>query len=433
MNKIPVFLFVLLLNLPLGSQSRYSNIMVSSESEPSEVTIAINPLDPSNIVAASNIDNYYYSFDGGLSWSSRKAVSKYGVWGDPCITTDSRGFFYYFHLSNSSESSGAWLDRMVCQKSTDGGISWSEGTFTVVNPPHLQDKEWASIDITYSPYHNNIYLAWTQCGQNRYNEEGASINPLDSASNIIFSFSTDGGDSWSERKRINEVSGYECSYAESTVLGALSCVGLTGEVYVAWSSPNGIILDKSTDGGVNWLEKDIKITDQPGGFRYEVPGIYRCFGFPSMACDYSESSFKGRLYISWSDQKNGKDNTDVWISSSDNGGITWSTPERVNDDYGSKHQFFNWMTIDQSNGNIYVIFYDRRNHDDESTDVYLARSTDGGKNFTNERISESPFMPDSQTFMGDYTNISAINGVIRPIWTRLDTNKLSVWTAIINE
>lgn len=433
MNKITSFFLFLLLIGSTGSQTRYSNIMISDENEPSEVTIAISPVDPSNMVAASNIDNYYYSFDGGLNWSTRKAVSKYGVWGDPCVTADSRGFFYYFHLSNSSEASGDWLDRMVCQKSTDGGISWSEGTFTGVNPPHLQDKEWAAIDLTYSPYHNNIYLAWTQCGQNKFNEEGASINPLDSASNIIFSYSTDGGDSWSERKRINEVSGMECSYAESTVLGAVPCIGLDGEVYVVWNSPHGIILDKSADGGVTWLEKDITVSALEGGFRYDVPGIYRCFGFPSMACDYSESTYNGRLYVSWADQRSGPENTDIWISSSDNAGLTWTNPQRVNDDYGSKHQFFNWMTIDQLTGNIYVIFYDRRNYDDASTDVYLARSIDGGKSFTNERISEKPFLPDSQTFMGDYANISAANGVIRPIWTRLDTNRLSIWTAIINE
>ena len=36
-------------------------------------------------------------------------------------------------------------------------------------------------------------------------------------------------------------------------------------------------------------------------------------------------------------------------------------------------------------------------------------------------------------FFGDYNNITAHNGVIRPIWTRLHEGDLSVWTAIINE
>ena len=67
------------------------------------------------------------------------------------------------------------------------------------------------------------------------------------------------------------------------------------------------------------------------------------------------------------------------------------------------------------------------------TDVYIAKSTDGGLTFQNERISESPFAPDENTFFGDYINIAAANGVIRPVWTRLDQSSLSIWTAIINE
>lgn len=427
---IPAFLLVLLASS--AAQSLYRNVKISDENDPSEVTIAINPTDHNNMVAASNIENYYYSFDGGLSWQSRRSASAYGVWGDPCIVADTRGYFYYFHLSNAGAESVKWLDRIVCQRSDDGGISWSSGTYTGVNGPHLQDKEWAAVDITYSPFHNNIYLAWTQCGQNKFNDDGAVISPLDSASNIIFSFSTDAGDTWSERKRINQFSGDECSFAESTVLGAVPCVGLNGEVYVTWSSPKGIILDRSTDGGISWLEKDILVSEQPGGFKFIVPGVYRCFGFPSMACDYSGSRFRGKLYVSWSDQRRGTENTDIWISSSTDEGSSWSRPLMVNNDTGASHQFFNWMTIDQSNGYIYVVFYDRRAYTDNFTDVYLAISSDGGSTFDNVQISETTFLPEASTFMGDYTNIAAVDGIIRPIWTRLDSSRLSVWTAIVN-
>jgi hypothetical protein len=90
------------------------------------------------------------------------------------------------------------------------------------------------------------------------------------------------------------------------------------------------------------------------------------------------------------------------------------------------------MTVDQSTGYIYVVFYDRRNYVNENTDVYMAFSRDGGVTFINERISESPFFPESSAFMGDYINIAASNGVVRPVWTRVDTTQLSVWTAIID-
>jgi hypothetical protein len=90
------------------------------------------------------------------------------------------------------------------------------------------------------------------------------------------------------------------------------------------------------------------------------------------------------------------------------------------------------MTVDQITGYIYVIFYDRRNYTDNNTDVYLAMSKDGGNTFKNIKISESPFNPNSSVFFGDYTNISAYNNVIRPIWTRLDNDQLSILTAIVD-
>jgi len=428
MKIIIIALFIITSHV-VFSQSKYKNVLITDENEPTEVSIMINPTDVNNIVAAANIDNFFYSLDGGYTWAVRKVTSIYGVWGDPCIVADTKGNFYYFHLSNSYDNGGKWLDRMICQKSIDGGITWSNGTYFGLNPPHLQDKEWAAVDLTYSPYRDNIYSAWTQCGQNSY--DGVSVNPIDSASNILFSVSTDGGNSWSTHIRLNEISGAECMHAENTVLGAMPCVGLSGEVYVVWASPGGIILDRSTDGGFSWLDEDIKVSDIPGGFRYYVPGVYRTFGFPSMACDMSNSPYRGTLFISWADQRSGTDNTDVWISSSTDEGLTWAEPQKINDDTGESHQFFSWLTIDPTTGYLYIVFYDRRNYTDDQTDVYIAISKDGGRTFVNERISESPFIPASSTFMGDYTNVSALNGVVRPVWTRLDTNKLSVWTAIV--
>jgi hypothetical protein len=90
------------------------------------------------------------------------------------------------------------------------------------------------------------------------------------------------------------------------------------------------------------------------------------------------------------------------------------------------------MTIDQETGKLWFVFYDRRNHEDISTDVYLAVSEDGGETFTNFKVSEIPFFPDDGIFFGDYTGISAVNDVVRPVWTRLHDNQLSLYTAIVD-
>ena len=77
---------------------------------------------------------------------------------------------------------------------------------------------------------------------------------------------------------------------------------------------------------------------------------------------------------------------------------------------------------------LFFVFYDRRNYDDNRTDVYVAYSFDGGETFTNERISDSPFTPNEGVFFGDYTNIVANDSIVRPIWTRLEGGQLTIWT-----
>ena len=70
------------------------------------------------------------------------------------------------------------------------------------------------------------------------------------------------------------------------------------------------------------------------------------------------------------------------------------------------------MDIDQTNGNLHFVFYDRRNYTSSLTDVFLAYSGDGGETFTNRKISESPFLPFSDIFIGDYNNITAHNNIV---------------------
>jgi BNR/Asp-box repeat len=408
------------------AQSSYTNILIADNKGggfgPCEPSIFINPKNPQNIVAGSVLNEAHFSFDGGKTWNRTTLTSPYGVYGDPCIIADKHGHFYYFHLSDSegkSRSGEGWLDRMVCQKSLNGGKTWDKGRFMGLNPPKDQDKEWAVAD----PKSGNIYVTWTQF--DKYGSE----NTKDST-HILFAKSSNGGKSWSIAKRINQIGG-NCIDDDKTTEGAVPAVGPLGEVYVSWSVNDKIYFDASHDAGKTWMAKDIEVADLVGGWSYDIPGLGRANGMPVTACDLSKSEHRGTIYINWSAQKD--NDTDVWLAKSTDGGNTWSKPLKVNDDKSGKHQFFNWMAVDPSTGYIYIVFYDRRNYTDNQTDVYLATSKDGGVTFTNERISASPFIPSTQGFFGDYNNISAINGIVRPIWTRMDAGKLSIWTALIDK
>ncbi|HCA42075.1 MAG TPA: glycosyl hydrolase, partial [Bacteroidetes bacterium] len=71
-------------------------------------------------------------------------------------------------------------------------------------------------------------------------------------------------------------------------------------------------------------------------------------------------------------------------------------------------------------------FYDRRNYNDNRTDVYLGVSKDGGETFENIKISESPFIPETEIFFGDYIGIDSYNDLVVNAWTRMVDKKLSI-------
>jgi hypothetical protein len=392
---------------------------------PCEPSIAINPNKPDELVAGSVLNNVYFSQDGGFSWKTQKLKSPLGVWGDPCLIADYQNNFYYFHLSNPEGQgwrSAALLDRIVVQKSSDGGQYWTEGTgIGYHDQRHDQDKEWAAVN----PQNNHMYVTWTEFDQYE------SSLPQDS-SYILFSMSSDQGESWTEAIRINAKAG-NCLDDDLTVEGAVPAVGPKGEIYVSWAFNDSLYFDRSLDEGQSWLEEDKVIAAQPGGWSFAVPGLERCNGLPVTACDISEGEHRGTIYVNWSDLRNGEDDADVWIAKSTDGGDSWSAPIRVNDDAPGHQQFLTWMAVDPISGYVYVVFYDRRRFNDNRTDVYLAYSIDGGESFKNIRVTREPFLLEEQGFFGDYNNIAAYNGLIYPIWTQMDGRKLSVWTARVRQ
>ncbi len=392
------------------------NIIIDKNSNINEPAIKIDPNNPARIVAGANIDNSYISNDTGKTWKKIKLTAPLGVWGDPCIDVDSDGNFYFFHLSNPPITVGKWIDRIMCQRLDANEEIFNYKSYLYVDGNKAQDKEWSVIN----PKNNNIYVTWTQ-----FDSYGSTL-PTDSSS-IMFAKSNDKGLTWSKATRLNSVAG-DCIDSDNTTEGAVPAIGVNGEIYVTWMGPLGLVFNKSIDDGQTWMPQEKVLQDLPGGWDFNIPGIMRSNGFPIIKCDLSNSDNRGNIYINWSDQRNGIYDTDIWLIKSKDGGNTWSERIRVNNDSAGKHQFFTWMDIDQTNGYIYIIFYDRRAYNDYATDVYMAVSTDGGNTFNNFKISDTPFVPNSNIFFGDYINISVHNGIIRPIWIRMDRNINSIMT-----
>ena len=121
----------------------------ANSNQPEEVSIAINPTNSNQIAAAANINHFFRSSDGGLTWQTSFLTSSFGVWGDPSVIYDELGNLYFGHLSNPPFP-GYWIDRIVVQRSTDNGLNWNDGAGVGFLSPKNQDKEWLGVDM-HSP------------------------------------------------------------------------------------------------------------------------------------------------------------------------------------------------------------------------------------------------------------------------------------------
>lgn len=392
---------------------------------PAELSVAINPTDPDNVVIVSmaagppggprTTDYAYVSRDGGLSWNTvLQPNPDHRTQGDDAVTFDARGRAFHSYIAfegiRVARPRKAWNGIFV-SRSDDGGTTWNDPVPVVdhinsVEP--FEDKPWLVTDnLPDSPHFGNLYLAWT-----RFDVYG-SADPADSTQ-ILFSRSLDGGETFSVPFRISD-SGGDAVDSDDTVEGAVPTVGPDGEVYVAWAGPRGIVFDRSMDGGWTFGE-DRVIAENPGGWDIPLPGMTRHNGMPVTGVDLSPGPDRGTVYVNWIDARNG--DPDVFVMASRDGGESWGPPIRVNDDAvgNGKAQLFTWMSVDPVDGSVNVVFLDRRNTEEFAQEVMVARSTDGGRTFTNHRVEQEPFSCSESVFYGDYLAIAAYGGGVVAAW-----------------
>ncbi len=388
--------------------------------QPGEVSVAINPVYPDHVVVSSfqsakpakyHSNNYTYnSNDGGLTWKMiASANPDRRTQGDDSVTFGPDGTVFHCYLSAIGfggrdplrSASGLFVRRSL------DGLAWEPPVAVVdhINTAEpMEDKPWIAVDNSFaSPHRGNVYVSWT-----RFDKYG-SKDP-EHRSRIFFSRSRDGGKTFTPSLRISDKSGGALDDS-NTVEGAVPAVGPKGEVYVAWAGPDGIVIDKSEDGGFSF-GKDVKVSAQPGGWDYPAAGLQRHNGLPVTGCDVSRGKFGGSVYVCWADKRNG--DSDVFVAASRDGAKTWGEPVRVNDDdlKNGKDQLFAWMAIDPFDGSVNVVFYDRRDAagpTDTRLTITVARSVDGGQTFGNFRVKMEPFAT-GEGFLGDYNGIAARAG-----------------------
>lgn len=198
---------------------------------PAEVTIAINPKNPDNMIAASfqtgvppkpRAGSYHYvTFDGGKTWTTVPTPDpKNLVQGDDVVVFSHDGVAYHVHLSFDGIRQPPPTraeNGMFINVSKDGGKTWTEGTAAVnhVNTViPFEDKPGIVVDnAPASRRKGNVYLAWT-----RFDVYGSN-NP-EHRSQIYFTRSIDQGQTFSMPFRISDTGG-DCVDSDNTVEGAV--------------------------------------------------------------------------------------------------------------------------------------------------------------------------------------------------------------------
>jgi hypothetical protein len=400
---------------------------------PGEVSIAINPANPDNIVGTSlqygvprqqpRVSNYVYvSMDGGNSWKTVASQNAQALTQcDDAVTFSRDGIAYHSYISFEGirvPRPKRAVSGILISSSANGGLTWNDPVPAInhlnsVTP--FEDKPYVVTDNELDSLNKgNVYLSWT-----RFDVYGSSNT--EDHSQIYFSRSTDKGKTFSMPFRISDTGG-DCLDSDNTVEGAVPVVGSKGEVYVVWAGPKGLVFKKSVDGGLTFA-KDKVIAGMPGGWDMSIKGIDRSNGMPVTGVDTSVGARRGTIYVNWIDERNG--DPDVFLASSVDGGETWSAPARVNDDAlkNGKEQFFTWMAVDPMDGSVNIIFYDRRDAQGTRTKLTLARSTNGGRTFVNYKLNQEPFACNEKVFFGDYISIAAYNGRVVPMYTHFINDK----------
>jgi hypothetical protein len=381
------------------SVSTWMNINISGNAAPqNEPSVRISRVDPNVVVAAwrdfrlgyQEPDvvrriGYSYSADGGLTWSTSQLLPDpnpdHISQSDPVVTSDMDGNFYI--SSTSRQPVNGYNREMLLYKSTDNGQTFSLHAIAVPGSGGAgEDKEWLFCDpVPENQTYNQLMMVWRSFGP---------------AYGIRFRKSDIGGAMWSDTKNVSDFFSGQ---------GANITTGVNGEIVVVWKD-EGIWMDRSLDGGETFGEDE-----QISSYEWDTYG-----SFPFLCTDYSQNSTRGNIYLVWADNR--YDDDDVWFQRSVDGGETWlDFPIRVND-VSTYDQFWPVIQCD-TNGRIFVIYYDDRNFPG-LYDAWLAWSDNAGNTWENAPLSDLPFyfnMPNSNVRFGDYIGLDTYAGKVVPVWT----------------
>lgn len=462
------------------------------ERQANELTIAVNPTDPDNILAAGKDynpadagdcvrDGVYVTHDGGRTWSNGNVpgspwrlvsedpasfephpeLSRFWCVTDPVLAFGPDGTAYWSIMpyqcdpaSGSKTGEGVLPDgglndwfwtcsSMYVLVSEDGGETWPIVREVAFGPRLEHDKQWMSVAPD-----GTVLLCWDRDPTYQLFFLAPGDNPaeqLEQPGYMVCSVSTDKGRTWSDVTDVNPPADPVTGMG-GTWDGYLPWVDWTAD-NTAWlaalDSAGNVIVSSSPDG-LSWSEPTVvgNYTNPPPSGAYGWPAlegsVFRTFALPSLAIDRSDGPHGGNLYVTWMDHSG--DDAEVLMTVSRDGGATWTEPVRVHDDARDSgvDQFMPMVSVGPD-GTVDVAWWDRRDDPDNHLfDLYYTYSLDGGRTWA-ENLRVSEVSSDEQyshhqngmIFLGDYNDIDSSEGFAYPVWVDTRNGKADAFMAKI--
>ena len=438
-----------------------------------ETTIAVNPNSANNMIASANdyqlrlspgghvyetaYSRAHVTTDGGKTWSTYGIdYHSYASTGDPIVAFDDSGNAYLATLGfvwSQGAGSGTNPDILVAH-STNQGKTWS-------TPSRVASGtgSWGSVSRFSLDKENmtawgdgNAIVTYTRFIQGPHGSYAGSP--------IMAVVTHDGGKTWSKPVEISGSAGFCYGGTCNLDQGSSPVVAADGSIYVSfmnWADPvtTGrdqylvVKVDPTTGERIGgpWKVGDIYdgYTDYPisalGDTTYQ-DSMFRSWAFGTIAADPKHAD---HLAMVWSDMRNtptlspsldpyaNTTDSDIIVSQSMDGGVTWSPPAAV---ATAGDQFQPWATYDTS-GLLRITYFDRSydgaNHKygytlatetstesltfttSQLTDT-LSDPTQGDRWFSGTTVNAA--FPHPTSFLGDYSWVASDhNGGVVAVWT----------------
>ncbi len=366
---------------------------------------------------ANKFTGWSYSTDGGSTFTDGGTLptNTGGDAGDPVLArNETTGRIYYSTLQFTGSG-------MPIFRSDDNAVTWMAPVQGAPGKTGFQDKQWIAVDNFPGSGNGNVYLV---------------VRDFGAGNGIYFFKSTDNGDTFGPSGGTLIAAG-----GGTNVQGAFVAVGTDHSVNAFYfdenSIPERIMMRRSTDLGATFgAPVAVTTLGTSIGFNGDLAltgtrhGDVSASGFRSNTFPHAAiNPVSGHLYVTYADNPAGADKADVFFVQSTDGGTTWSSPLRVNDDATTTDQWMPTIAV-TPDGSSLGIFYDSREIDVTNNNFfkhYGRLGTISGSSvvfdpsFAVSDVGSGPeFGRDgvvNSLYMGDYNHAVATSSAFHVVWS----------------